>query len=158
MTSQPLGLHDRALRLLAVRSRSRRELQRRLVSAGFDADEVEDELLRLERVGLVDDAAFATAVSEHELGTRRAGRRAVVGRLREKGVEQAVIERALEDAGGPGEEERALALAETRLPRLRTLEPEAAYRRLLGFLQRRGYGFSTAHAAASRALGQQASD
>jgi len=53
---------------LAVRQRSRRELERRLVQAGFDPDAVEAELVRLEEVGLIDDAAFAAALVESRMG------------------------------------------------------------------------------------------
>ena len=63
--------------LLAVRPRSRRELERRLLQAGFEPDEVADVLERLERVGLVDDEAFARQVAEHAFGVKRSGRRAV---------------------------------------------------------------------------------
>ena len=38
----PKSCHERALGLLAVRARSRRELERRLLQAGFETDEVAD--------------------------------------------------------------------------------------------------------------------
>ncbi|MGH2589597.1 MAG: regulatory protein RecX [Actinomycetota bacterium] len=153
--ANPLDCHERALRLLAVRPRARRELEVRLLRAGFEPDEVRDELERLEAVGLVDDEAFARQVVEHELAVRRSGRRAVSGRLAGKGVAGGTIERALEElAGGPGDEEaRALELARSRLSRLGALDVSAAYRRLVPFLRRRGYGAGTAHRAASVALG-----
>ena len=62
-----------------MRARSRRELERRLLQAGFETEEVTDVLERLERVGLVDDEAFARQVAEHAFGAKRAGRRAVTG-------------------------------------------------------------------------------
>jgi hypothetical protein len=70
-------IHERALGLLAVRQRSRRELERRLVQAGFEPDAVEVELARLDQVGLIDDAAFAAAVVESRMGARGESRRAV---------------------------------------------------------------------------------
>jgi SOS response regulatory protein OraA/RecX len=71
-------------------------------------------------------------------------------------VARGTIERALEDlgVGRPGDEEaRALELARSRVSRLGALDAPAAYRRLVPFLQRRGYGAGTAHRAASQALG-----
>src|SRR5206468_10552152 len=65
---------DRALRLLAVRDRSRRELQRRLLMAGFDAEAVEETLERLESAGVIDDRRFAHAAGEHQTTVRLAGR------------------------------------------------------------------------------------
>ncbi|MDP9302823.1 MAG: recombination regulator RecX, partial [Actinomycetota bacterium] len=52
-------VHERALGLLAVRQRSRREIERRLERAGFEPEEIRGELDRLQQVGLIDDEAFA---------------------------------------------------------------------------------------------------
>ena len=154
-TKEPLPLHERALGLLAVRQRSRRELRTRLLAAGFDAEAVDEELAALEAVGLVDDEAFARAVVERA-GRRLDGRRAVRSALGAKGVERSVIERALEDGvpGDPGgsEDERALTLARARAARLAGLSPEAAHRRLSSFLARRGYDGGVARRAATAAL------
>lgn len=150
---RPLGLHERALRLLSVRQRSRRELRGRLLRAGFEPEEVADEIDRLEAVGLIDDDAFARQIAEHEVTVRRGGRRAVVDRLMAKGVDRETIDRALEELGGSDEETRALELAQARARRLGSMVPQVAYRRLVPFLQRRGYGAAIAHRAASRALG-----
>ena len=148
---QPLDLHERALRLLAVRPRSRRELEIRLLRAGFERDEVQDEMIRLEAVGLIDDAAFARELAEHHVNSRRSGRRAVVGALAAKGVSRSVIEEAV--AGlGDDEAERALALAQQRAPRLAGLPPEKAFARLSSLLMRRGYDPTTAREAARSAL------
>jgi regulatory protein len=153
-----LDCHERALRLLSVRPRSRRELEVRLRGAGFETDEVQAELARLEAVGLVDDEAFARAVVEHELTVRRSGRRAVVSRLASRGVGRDTIEAALQeqDASAPADAERALELALSRAPRLARVGPEQAFTRLVGFLARRGYDPSVARSAARRALGVDA--
>ena len=147
----PLDVHQRALRLLAVRPRSRRELEVRLRRAGFEPDDVDDELIRLEAVGLVDDEAFAREVAEHHATSRRSGRRAVVGALAAKGVSRQVIEEAVaglaEDEG-----ERALELARERAPRLAGLPADKAFGRLSSLLMRRGYDPTTAREAARRAL------
>jgi regulatory protein len=148
----PLDIHERALGLLAVRPRSRRELERRLRQAGFEATEVEPELERLEAVGLIDDADFARQVVEHELGNRNAGTRAVRDRLREKGIDGATIERTLLEVPSAPEAERALELARSRSRRLTSLTPEKAFGRLVPFLVRRGYSGAMAREAAAKAL------
>jgi regulatory protein len=150
---QPLDCHERSLRLLSVRPRSRRELELRLLRAGFETEEVDEELARLEAVGLVDDEAFARQVVEHELSVRRSGRRAIVGRLAAKGVDRGTIERSIDDAGGEADAERALEVARERARRLTGLAPQQAFSRLMGFLARRGYDASVARRAAREALG-----
>ena len=150
----PKSCHERALGLLAVRARSRRELERRLLAAGFEPEEVGDVLERLERVGLIDDEAFARQVAEHRFGARREGSRAVAADLRAKGVGPSVIAAVLDEwAGGEGEDERAAALAASRAARLGALEPAKAFNRLSSLLMRRGFSPEVARRAARRALG-----
>lgn len=147
----PLDCHERALRLLSVRSRSRRELQTRLLRAGFDAVEVEGELERLESVGLVDDERFAREFAEHALSVRRAGSRGVAMDLAAKGVPRGTIDRTL-DGSGDDDEGRASALASERVARLAGLPPAKAYQRLVGLLVRRGHDPDVARRVARRAL------
>ncbi|HLB39432.1 MAG TPA: regulatory protein RecX [Actinomycetota bacterium] len=144
-------IHERALGLLAVRQRSRRELERRLVQVGFERDEVSVELDRLERVGLVDDAAFARAVVESRMGRRAESRRAVAGKLAQAGVATDVAHEVL-DQTVEDDDERAQRLAATKALRMGTLEPQVAFQRLYGFLARRGYSSDVARRAAMRAL------
>ena len=155
-TKAPKSCHERALGLLAVRARSRRELERRLLQAGFEPDEVADVLERLGRVGLIDDEAFARQVAEHALGVKRSGRRAVVSSLMAAGVAPDLIEATLADAGD--EEDRAEALARSRASRLGSLDPVKAFSRLTSLLVRRGYSPEVARQAARRALALDASE
>lgn len=149
---QPLDCHDRALGLLAVRPRTRREMQARLLRAGFGADDVEDVLARLEAVGLLDDERFAREYAEHAVMVRRAGRRAIASSLLTRGVAPDVVQRAVE-VFGEDEESRARDLARARAVRLSGLDPAASFRRLVAFLIRRGYDAGLARRVAREALG-----
>ena len=142
---------ERALRLLAVRPRSRSELVHRLTRAGIEATAVGQALSDLERVGLVDDERFAEEFAAHRLEGRKEGVRAARAALRAKGLATDVVERALQGAE-EDEEERAGSLAAVRARRLTGEPPERALSRLTGFLQRRGYGYAVASRAARRAL------
>jgi regulatory protein len=147
----PKSCHDRALGLLAVRPRSRRELERRLLAARFEPGEVEDVLVRLERVGLVDDEAFARQFAEHRFGSRGEGSRAVMHGLRAAGIASSLAETVAQDVQGD-DEERAADLARSRLSRLSGVSPEKAFARLSSLLMRRGYGPEIARSAARKAL------
>jgi regulatory protein len=153
----PKSCHERALGLLAVRPRSRRELELRLLGAGFPEAEVAEVLGRLEAVGLVDDRAFARSLAEHAFGNRGAGERSVRAALSGKGVAPEAVAAAIEEFGGD-EEARALELARTRASRLGSLPPERAYARLVGLLARRGYPHAVARHAARQALDVDAPD
>jgi regulatory protein len=137
---------------LAVRARSRHEIELRLRRAGFEDEEIVQTLSRLERVGLVDDEAFARQLVEHRFRVRRSGRRAVASELAAKGIATEVASEVLDELGGPGDEDRADELAKSRALRLRNLPPEKAFGRLWSFLVRRGFDAATARSAARRAL------
>jgi regulatory protein len=140
---------DRALGLLAVRWRSRRELETRLRAAGFEQEQVASALADLERAGLVDDDRFARELARSKSG-RLDGNRNVRSALARAGVAPQLSDEVVADLGE--EEGRAHALAERKAARMSGLAPEVAYRRLHGFLMRRGYGPDLAREAARRAL------
>ncbi len=151
----PKDCHERALGLLAVRPRSRRELETRLRAAGFEPGEVEDVLARLERVGLVDDRAFAEQLAAHHFTNRKSGSRAVASALAAKGV-PAAISAAVLAAPRADERGRAGELARAKASRMAGVDERKAFTRLTGLLMRRGYDPETARSAAREALDVEA--
>jgi regulatory protein len=147
----PKSCHERALGLLAVRPRSRRELERRLLAARFEPNEVQDVLARLERVGLVDDEAFARQYAEQRFGARKEGSRGVEQGLRAAGIAPALAAIAAEGASDD-DEDRAAELARSRASRLSGVAPQKAFARLSSLLMRRGYSPEIARSAARKAL------
>jgi regulatory protein len=143
---------DRALGLLGYRARSRAELSRRLLGAGYTQEEVTAALDDLEAVGLVDDEQFARELAAHELRGRGSGRRLAISSLRRAGVNAEVAERVVDELAPDDEEARAEELAQTRLGRLRGFDDATAHRRLASYLLRRGYDAHVARSAALRAL------
>jgi len=144
-----------ALGFLAHRPRSRGETQRRLHAAAFPPAVIRTCLDQLAADGLLDDGAFADAFVRDRLHLRPRGPARLREELRGRGVERevadAAVQRGLAEAGvsdeslavavalrwlaGRGARERdALASARFGDPR------DAALRRLIGFLQRRGFG------------------
>ena len=109
-------------------------------------------LARLERVGLVDDEAFARQYAEHRFGSRKEGSRAVAQGLRAAGIAPSLAESVSQDVPAVGEEERAADLARSRASRLTGVAPEKAFTRLSSLLMRRGYGPEIARSAARKAL------
>jgi regulatory protein len=156
-STRPMGsAKDRALILLGVRWRSRDELRRRLLAAGYEIEEVQTALDDLEGVGLIDDDRFARELVRDRAVRAGAGDRAIRATLRQRGVAGPLAEEALSQAGD--ERGRALDLARRRASRLRGLPAEAALRRLHGLLVRRGYPPGLAMDAARAAMAEIAED
>lgn len=126
---------DRALRLLAARPRSAKELQQRLRQAGYAADVIEPALVRCQELGYLDDAAFATWWAGQRQGRQSA--RAVRQELRAKGIERPLAE----EATAPLDDEAAaLELARARWPRT-SGDPRQRREKLVRFLAGRGFGW-----------------
>jgi regulatory protein len=144
--------HAAALRLLTVRAHSRAEVEQRLRRRGFDPEPVAEALDRLERAGLLDDAAFAAELAASR--SRRGFAASVVERdLRTRGVDRDLADRAAAAASPPDvEAERCHALAADWVERHPGLKRPVATRRLAGFLGRRGYPPSLVAAAVAHAL------
>ncbi|WP_237706810.1 regulatory protein RecX [Kribbella flavida] len=103
-------------------------------------DEVADEVLdRFTEVGLINDAAFATAWVESRHRGRGLGKRALAQELRRRGVDDELARDALEELDPSQEEATARALVQKKLRSLRSLDRQVAMRRLLGMLARKGY-------------------
>ncbi|MFD4433300.1 regulatory protein RecX [Nocardia sp. NPDC058497] len=146
---------DACLNLLAVRARSRAELEKRLGEKGFRVEVTEAALDRLTEVGLIDDSAFAEQwVHERHTYSGR-GKRALQRELRDKGVAPADAENALAIVTDDAERARATDLVRRKLSTLsRDLDRDKAVRRLVGMLARRGYDQSTAFAVVTAALAE----
>ena len=126
------------------------ELARRLARAGYEPDEVQVAIADLEEVGLVDDERFARELAEAKR-RRGMGRRAGLAALRAKGVDREIAEQAVGEVNPEDEADRAYELARARLERLRSVPPDVAYRRTVGFLVRRGFEPVIASTAVRRA-------
>ncbi|NWF99811.1 MAG: RecX family transcriptional regulator [Thermoanaerobaculaceae bacterium] len=133
-------IHEVALRMVARRSLSAREVKERLAKRGFSAPAVAAEVRRLERAGLLDDAALAAALVATEVRRGR-GRRGVAATLRRRRLGPQAVEEAL--ATVSEEEERtalavAVAAATRRSPGWWRL-PEGR-RKVVRYLLARGFG------------------
>jgi regulatory protein len=137
-----LALFDRAVRSLAARGLSARDLGVRLRRAGGTQEEAAAVIEELSSLGILDDASYARTL---------AGRRAASGmprarinqELRRRGVAGDVassIADEVSEESGVDEYDGARAAAEKRLRSLVKLDIAVARRRLHGYLARRGYG------------------
>lgn len=127
------------LRLLAVSARPRAGLAAALARKGVPPDAAARVLDRLTEVGLIDDAAYAQSFVESRHRHGALGADALRGELRRKGVDSETASSAVALVDREAEYERARAFLERRVDSAMAHGPEAARRRLLGLLARRGY-------------------
>jgi regulatory protein len=140
--------YARALHFLSYRLRTRREIEERLERDEWPPQVVERVLARLQSEGQVNDENFAAAWVESRSLSRPRGARALQFELRQKGVARENIQGALPDT----EQEIANAAEALRRKEREYARFDERTRRdkMLAFLQRRGFNYSTAKAALSR--------
>ena len=141
-----------AVSLLAQRARSSGEIQKKLRDRFYLPETVEMVLYKLEKEHFLNDEAFAMEYAA-ALSRRQTGRARIAQDLRRKGIDPALIQRALEELDEEEADDAAFTLARKLLKRYeREPDPRKAMQKLLMAMARRGYGFEEARAAAERAL------
>ena len=126
------------MRLLAVRPRGRRELEKALQERGFARAAVAGAIERLEQRGLLDDASAAR--SAVRMRGARYGRTRVARELEARGFSRETIAAAFDAEGGDARERETLRRAFEKLWKARAnLEPSLRRRRVFDALTRRGF-------------------
>jgi len=154
LESARLHSYDRALNMLALRARSSSELARSLVRKGEEKPHVDWAIARLLEQGLLDDAAFARALTRSRVVGGKRSRRRVEQELARKGVSRTVAGEAIDDVfEDEAVDQRAIVeeAARKKLRSLAGLEPAVQRRRLYAFLARRGYDLDDIRAAIAAA-------
>jgi regulatory protein len=137
----------RAVNLLSYRPRSVAEVRRNLQTKKTDPETIEAVVARLTQNGLLDDAAFARFGVENRSAFSPRSGRLMSYELRQKGVGAGDIETALPSEDREGAREAAMRRARS----LAGLDYESFRKKLLPYLQRRGFGYETAAEAVGEA-------
>lgn len=132
-----------ALRYLSIRPRSVHEVRMRLQKAGV-VPEIEDEVIEwLKNLGYLDDSRFAADWIRYRSTTKKLGSKRLKYELQQKGICKSVARDALSTLTREEEFSLALESAMRRRGALERLDPPVAKRRLIAYLQRRGFEFET---------------
>lgn len=143
---------EAAFRMLDSQARTRADLELRLIRRGYDGDVIVRVLDRLTEIGYIDDRAYATMWAAARHTSRGLARSAIKRELQSKGVDVELVDEALEAISDDDEQARAAAIAEIQAQKLQHMEPQAAIRRIVGVLARRGYSGGLAYTAARTAV------
>ncbi len=134
---------DKAMRLLAVRARSTKEIADRLRLAKYSQAITDWTIAELVRLKLLDDAEFAILYARSRLSTRPVGEYLLRRELKQKGIPEEEIEKAITVAfAASSESELARALATKRKKSFGDLELRKAKQRVSDFLLRRGFDWN----------------
>jgi regulatory protein len=151
MLSSVDNLEERArnivLKLLERGPKSSSELASALEKNEIPAEIAGHVIARFTEVELIDDAAFAQQVVDASRRTKGLARSMVKRKLADKGLNREIIDQVASGISDEDELSVATEVAIKRLGQLSKLDPEVRNRRLVGFLQRRGFGSGVVFAA-----------
>ncbi|MFM1994671.1 MAG: hypothetical protein RLZZ610_188 [Actinomycetota bacterium] len=151
MLSSVDNLEERArnivLKLLERGPKSSAELATALEKHEIPAEIIKHVISRFSEVELINDQAYAQQVVDASRRTKGLARSMVKRKLADKGLDQEVINQVAADISDEDELAVATELAIKRFGQLGKLDPDVRNRRLVGFLQRRGFGSGVVFAA-----------
>ncbi len=158
VTNKPDETADRsdpwptALRLLTGRDYSRARLRQRLLDKGFDPDSIDKTLQRCLEFGYLDDARYALNRATSLMVQGRAVGPRILADLRQHGIAEELACQALDQARAAHDEGEMLRLLlERRFPAFDyNSAPAKERRRVIHFLQRRGFSLSRIMAQLTR--------
>lgn len=135
---------NNAYSLLRVRPRSEREIRERLKLKGYNDSIIDDVVEGLKRRSDIDDGKFAKFWVDSRMHLNPVGDIVLKHELKDKGIEDSIIESALETkAEAYDEYEVAFNMAAEKFERLKKLDRRKASKRIYDFLLRRGFKYDT---------------
>lgn len=145
-TASEEAAYSQALNFLSYRPRSAREVEQNLSSHGVERHVVTKTLERLEALGYVNDAQFAEFWISNRCEFSPRGPRVLKQELYQKGLPASLIEQSLE--GIPDAHELALSAGRRKLRSFSGCDEGNFFKKMLGFLGRRGFGYEESSTAA----------
>ncbi len=126
-----------AINFLSYKIRSEKEVSDKLVSQGFDADEISSAISGLQSIGYIDDRIYAQKYIRDRIKLKPLSRTMLKFNLKTKGVSQVIIEKALEESG-VDDLATAMSLINKKFGKF-DLNNEKVYARAYTFMVRRGF-------------------
>lgn len=131
---------NKALNLLSYRQRSEKEIYTALKRKDCEEVYIYKAMEYCRMQGYLDDRAFAESFIRDKLNLNKLGIERIKYELMSKGVSRDIIDDVLV-VDKDDQFEAALDLAQRKLPSYKNDDKNGIYRKLSGFLQRKGYTF-----------------
>lgn len=133
------------LKLLGHKARNEYEIKDKMTKKGFDEEAIRKAMKYLKEQKYINDEEYARSYVKDKVNIRKLGYVRIKNELYQKRIDSEIIEDTLGELIDMEDEyRRALELAEKKMnTTYKNDDTQAAYRKLGGFLQRRGYSMDT---------------
>jgi regulatory protein len=143
------GAYLQAVRFLARRDRSVREVQRHLYAKGWDEAACEHAVNRLQQERFLDDKALARKWVDYRARTAPRSRRVMMRELEQKGLDRQIIGDAV---ASMDEEALSLSCAQKKARQWQRFAGDERRQRIMVFLQRKGFPYAVCRETARRMI------
>ena len=147
----------RAIRLLARRPHSEKELRTKLYQKKYEKEMITEVIDELKEKELLDDYKFAQIFTEEKMRTKLWGEKKMKGELIKKGISRELIEQIIEEKFPEGNKlNDAITLAEKKIKTLlhKNLEKRKLAEKIYSYLSSRGYDYETSKEAVEKVLNE----
>jgi len=132
---------NRALNYLGFRMRSEHEVKSKLLELEYGEAVVLEAIVKLRKLGFLNDENFAEALLETQKRKTGRGPRAIQQELKQKGIKKELLDKVIESYSEEEQIAIARSLAEKETLRNRSQSPRQTEQRIQNLLLRRGYSF-----------------
>ena len=139
LEEEKLKAKNKALKVLSYRQRSEKEVVDKLKKEGFSQEIIDKTVEFLKGYNLIDDLNFAKNFVMDKSNINKYGPERIKYELYMKGIPESIINKVLKDYDD--EYSVALELARKKINSYKNDNKSAIYRKLGGFLQRRGFSY-----------------
>lgn len=133
---------NRALHFLSFRMRSEMEVKKKLLEQDHGEAVVLEAVVKLKKLGFLNDEAFSEALVRTEKNSSLKGPRAIQQSLYKKGIPKELQAQALEEYTEENQLENAKKLAEKTIRSNSQLPPAQVKQKIQNTLARKGFSFS----------------
>lgn len=133
------------IKLLSHKARNEYEIKDKMLKKGFNEETISEAIAYLREQNYINDEEYAKSYIKDRVNIKKLGYVRIKNELFQKRIDSDIIEDTLNELIDTKDEyKRALELAEKKMnSTYKNDDTQAVYRKLGGFLQRRGYSMDT---------------
>lgn len=132
---------QKALKTLSMANKTKKELVLKLKQSKFSAEAIDYAMTFVDKYDFIDEENIAKTLVEGKYSKKRYSKRAMMSKLRQKGISSDVIGDSVKDIGDDEEFENAMYFAQKKL---RTIKDDDKYKvrnKLMSALSYRGFSY-----------------
>ena len=132
---------QKALKTLSMANKTKKELILKLKQSKFSTEAIDYAMTFVDRYDFIDEENIAKTLVEGKYSKKRYSKRAMMSKLRQKGISSDVIGDSVQDIGDDEEFENAMYFAQKKLRTIRDDDKYKVRNKLMSALSYRGFSY-----------------